>query len=187
MMNQRICSVDGCERPYYARGWCSMHRHRWLKHGDPLKTDHYKTPQLSFEARTMPEPNSGCLIWTGSLLSDGYGQIAVNGKMMRAHRFSWEESNGPIPEGIYVLHTCDNRVCVNPDHLFLGTQQDNMDDMVRKGRQSKGELNGGAKLTEAGIKLIRGDSRSLSKIADDYGVVKSHICNIQNFKIWRHV
>jgi hypothetical protein len=89
-----------------------------------------------------------CWMWNGYRIKGRYGHFnAGNKKMLLAHRFSWVHFNGDIPEGLYVLHKCDVPYCVNPNHLFLGTQQDNMDDMVRKGRQgrtggAKGDKNG---------------------------------------------
>lgn len=78
---------------------------------------------------------SGCWIWMGGT-SHGYGHIKINGKTKKVHRVMWELTNGPIPEGIFVLHTCDIPECANPDHLFLGTHTDNMRDMIKKGRKS---------------------------------------------------
>ena len=80
---------------------------------------------------------SACWNWTGSLNEKGYGLFRIGGrkgKAEKAHRVSWEMFNGPIPENLHVLHLCDNRKCVNPEHLFLGTHQDNMKDMMTKGR-----------------------------------------------------
>ena len=76
---------------------------------------------------------SGCIEWQGATVR-GYGCLRIPHKTLYAHRVSWETSIGPIPEGLHVLHRCDNRLCVNPKHLFLGTHQDNMNDMSRKGR-----------------------------------------------------
>ena len=85
------------------------------------------------------EPDSGCWLWTGSRRRHGYGRMySLDRKGLSAHRVSWELFRGPIPDGLDVLHKCDNPPCVNPDHLFVGTMQDNMDDMVRKGRQARG-------------------------------------------------
>lgn len=99
-----------------------------------------KTLKTRFLEKCIPEPNTGCWLWIGSMWSGGYGQIRINNRMRFAHRVSWEIHRGEIPDGdgfhgVCVLHKCDVRCCVNPDHLFLGTQQDNMDDMARKKRK----------------------------------------------------
>lgn len=78
--------------------------------------------------------SDGCWEWTGSKRGNGYGCLAVGGRQVGAHRVAWETQNGPIPEGLFVLHKCDNPPCVRPDHLFLGTAKDNAMDMARKGR-----------------------------------------------------
>ena len=121
------CKVDGCEKPARnVRGWCGAHYSRWLKWGDvrahiPLRAK-YKTPAESFAARTRRDGE--CLIWTGAL-SVGYGQIGVSGEVVPAHRYAWEQANGPIPEGEYVDHVCHNRACVNAQHLRLASNAEN--------------------------------------------------------------
>lgn len=94
-----------------------------------------------FEGKYIPEPNSGCWLWIGSLLPKGYGCFSTSkGNNERAHRFAWRNLKGPIPEGMFVCHKCDTPSCVNPDHLFLGTHQDNMRDRNRKNRHILGPV-----------------------------------------------
>lgn len=104
------------------------------------------------------EKGSDCWEWMAYKDKDGYGKIGYqNGGMLSAHRFSWILHFGSILDELFVLHHCDNPSCVRPDHLFLGTNQDNMNDMVKKGRSPKmrGERNGAAKLTDKIVKLVR--------------------------------
>ena len=95
--------------------------------------------------------DNGCWMFLGAWNSDGYGCINVKGKICSAHRVSYELLVGAIPEGTSVLHSCDNRYCINPDHLFLGTQLDNVHDMMAKGRANFNTM----KLTETQIEEIR--------------------------------
>lgn len=87
------------------------------------------------EANTIPEPNTGCLLWLAGS-SRGYGVLTINYKAKQAHRLAYELNHGPIPVGLFVCHRCDTPACCNPDHLFLGTQRDNVRDSVSKGRHS---------------------------------------------------
>lgn len=141
------------------------------------------------ENMSIPEPNSGCFLWTGPVQDTGYPKITVNYRTRRATRVSYEVHKGPIPEGMCVCHKCDVKSCINPDHLFLGTHQDNMDDMVAKGRSRdrRGERSPLAKMTDEQILLIRADIRSNRAIAAAFGLRKSTISDIKRGRTWRHL
>ncbi len=97
-----------------------------------------RTPAQRLEAETMPEPNTGCLLWTGPTDRKGYGIMSFEGSTRRAHREAWSLAYGIIPVDMHVCHRCDNPPCCNPAHLFLGTTQENTADKVAKGRQARG-------------------------------------------------
>lgn len=139
------------------------------------------------------EKTEACWLWTGLLSWKGYGITAVHQRHVGAHRLAYELAYGPIPPGMFICHHCDNRRCVRPDHLFLGTAQDNTDDMLRKGRESwaVGERGGLAVLTEAQVREAReryrrgeGSHRSL---ALEYGISKGAMCHILTYRTWKHV
>lgn len=132
-----------------------------------------------------------CWLWEGSKSHGGYGFIRVNGETMQTHRVSYQLFKGEIPEGLFVLHTCDVPACVNPSHLKLGTHQDNMADMMSKGRQAKGEdiakkISGenspSAKLTRAQVeeirRLVEQEGKTQLEVANRYGLRQSTISNI---------
>lgn len=105
-----------------------------------------------FFSKIGPPQTDGCQLWTRGKSSDGYGVIGLRGTILYCHRLAWAVERGPIPAGMRVLHTCDVRACVNPEHLFLGSQQSNLTDMARKerGTKSKKGLPFGANLTPSG-------------------------------------
>lgn len=135
------------------------------------------------------EKTDGCWIWTGQLNHKGYGAFSAkwdDRQYWRAHRFSWARHKGD-PGRLFVLHDCDNRACVNPAHLFLGTPADNSDDMKRKRRQAYGERNGTAKLTPTDVRTIRASALTYVQLAERYKVCPSHIYNIKIRKRWPHI
>lgn len=142
-----------------------------------------------FESFALPEPNSGCWLWTSSVIKSGYGTIWADGGPQRAHRISWELHRGPIPPGLDVLHRCDVRCCVNPDHLWLGTDVDNQRDCIAKGRRHscRGVAHHKNKLTEQQVLAIRADSRGCKRLSRQYGVSTNTILCIRRGEIWKHL
>lgn len=152
----------------------------------------------SFSARFWPKVDKRgpdeCWPWMACRTGNGYGIMGIEGENFLAHRLMYELCVGLlllIPEDILVLHRCDNRRCVNPAHLFLGSPADNMADMWAKGRnvigRAKGERNSHAKLTEFAVVSIRRASGTHREIAAQYGVCRVTIGDIKRRKIWRHV
>ena len=126
-MGQRTCSIEGCTKRAEKRTWCAMHYRRWHKHGDPLGGG---VPRFTGDAEAtflarITEDGEGCHLWNGALNDQGYGRLRVEGRLVRAHRYAWERTNGPIPEGVYVDHICHNRACVRDSHLRLATHAQN--------------------------------------------------------------
>ncbi len=138
------------------------------------------------------QKSEGCWLWTGAKDPNGYGRFSVGRRMRLSHRIAYELTTGePIASGMNACHRCDNPSCVNPAHLFIGTQADNVHDMQAKGRTgysgSRGSKHPMAKLTESDVVAIRADKRSQTAIAADYGVSQSAIHLIKSRKEWKHV
>lgn len=141
-------------------------------------------------ARISIDSKTGCWDWTVGKNSYGYGQFRFKGKVMYAHRASFEIHCGPIPEGLFVCHRCDNRGCVNPSHLFVATNAGNTADRHAKGRNGRliGAKQNGAKLTDSDVIAIRATTGlSQQRIAKRYGVSPSLISCIRLGKNWTHV
>jgi hypothetical protein len=152
------------------------------------------------------EKTATCWLWNGPLnQTNGYGVITAERQHVLAHRFSWEAHYGPIPSGLNVCHHCDVRHCVRPDHLFLGTQAENVADMVRKGRHTKGEYssfrlnpdrirgqrNPRAKLTDDQVNEIRrryaAGGVTQQQLADEFGVNRRWVGEITLRHRWQHL
>lgn len=158
--------------------------------------------------RNVEKRDDGCWLWRGSTLSSGYGRMKIaRGKTQRAHRLAWELCRGAIPDGLFVCHRCDVRACVNPDHLFLGTHDDNMRDCVTKGRRPRGaghynhgrhfgnggrcgDENATAKLTGEVVTLMRKrykGGETMVALAAEFGVTPGCAKAAIRRLTWKHV
>ncbi len=142
------------------------------------------------ERLSIPEPNTGCWIFTGYVTDDGYGEFSYNGKKSLAHRASYDMHVGPIPDGMQVLHRCDMPPCVNPEHFFLGSHTDNMQDMSKKGRfkDSRGIKHPRAKLDPSKAFEIRWYDAIGTRhkdIAAMYGVTRPLVSAICRNEAWQ--
>lgn len=153
-------------------------------------------PPLADRLAMQLDKSTGCWLWTGYVLKSGYAQIKRDGRSAYVHRVAFELHHGidlasPKDGGPLVCHHCDVRHCANPEHLFLGTPTDNVQDMIRKGRRvasdQRGAANNSAKLTEEQVHEIRRDTRRLQDIAEDYGVALSTISLVKSHDRWSHL
>ncbi len=148
-----------------------------------------KTPiQIRFLKYVQKGVNNSCDVWVGNISKDGYGTFWFKGSKQRAHRISYLLFIDSIPKNMLILHKCDNPLCVNPKHLFIGTQKDNMQDCVSKGRHishyQDGENNFSHKLTLEQVKNIKRDNRKIKLISEDYNVTTSCIYLIKRGMRW---
>ena len=191
------CQVEGCDRKYAAKGKCHLHYNRWKRHGNPTVVKQYvpKTKTLAERLEALVDRSAGpdgCWPYKGAVGSSGYGRIMFDNEIKGVHVWAYEHANGPVPEGMFVLHSCDNRKCANPAHLRAGTHQDNMDDKVKRDRcyRGFGELSGNAKLTEQQVIELRTRHSSgapVKSLAERFGVSESNVYMIVTGKRWAHL
>lgn len=156
----------------------------------------FKTPQQKFDEKYGVDDQTGCWNWKKTS-GRRYGNMHYDGTAQQAHRVSWQLHRGPIPDGLHVLHRCDNTKCVNPDHLFLGTRSDNMVDMVAKGRDGKagrlkaGEGHHNAKLREVDVINIRAIAKhvptaTVTALANIYDISRTQMGRIIRGERWQN-
>lgn len=183
--------------PIAGRGFCKRCYYKHRRDGT-LKDYALTKPPLKVRFfqffNRAPRTESGCIEWPGRRIKGkhNYGSISVESPkgwslILRAHRVSYEIHKGPISEGLSVLHTCDNPPCDNPDHLFIGTRDDNNKDCKEKGRNARGARNGHARLVDEDILFIRKSKLPHAELAQIFGVVSSTIAGIRAKRRWGHV
>lgn len=192
----RLCDVSGCGQKHFGKGLCSKHYERVRRNGSTDMVTYVVDGDVDLHAvtRRRLERNSKlvgeCVEYTGTLQAAGYGVIQISKKRTQAHRVSFELHNGPIPKGMMVRHKCDNPPCINPAHLELGGQMENMADMVERGRSLPGERQPNAKLTDAQVVVILerlNNGETQRSLSIEYGVSHTTIYEIANNKRWTHI
>jgi hypothetical protein len=193
---KRVCSVDGCGGGVEAKGLCEKHYVRLKTHGSHDENNRTHAP-VEVRFWRYVEKTDSCWVWTGgSKNQKGYGQIGSGGKGAKhilAHRLSYEIHKGKIPDGMVVMHSCDNPSCVNPDHLSIGTQSQNILEAFSKGRKNSvpphvyGDSCGASKLNKFQAIEVIESTDATKLLAAKYGVSKSAIERVRNGKTWRHL
>ncbi len=190
-----ICEAIDCDRNVKYVNYCGKHYARWYR-GQDVNAKSRLDRTIEERLWHKVDKSGDCWEWYGSHDEHGYGHINIGkNKKEKTHRLSWEFANGPIPDGLCVLHHCDNPKCVRPDHLFIGTTKDNIQDCIAKGRfvflkSRPGELNNHAKFTDGDIRVIRNlyeDGMKPKDIQEFMGVNRSCFHKIVTRKAWAHV
>jgi hypothetical protein len=197
-MSHLQCTVPGCSRPlrYPKYGICGTHYQLYRRNGVPARQPRMNVEQRFYSYVTMPNGPLACWGWTGAPDRHGYGSLNLRKNSqktnpIKAHRISYEIHYGPIPDGLYVCHHCDNPPCCNPAHLFLGTHQDNVADMWQKGRgktwSMSGDANPKAVLNPEAARLILDEYRAGAtqpQLALKYGVSQGTISHVTRLDHW---
>jgi len=158
-----------------------------------INTDFISTVKNRFYYYTTIPNENGCMEWTGARDRKGYGMLMVNHKHVLSHRLSYQLFKGEIPKGMCICHTCDNTKCVAPDHLWCGTQKENILDRLNKGRSARqsGEKNAASTLTDSQAieikKLLNTTNMTQVDIAKKFNVEKKVVWRIKNNISWKHL
>lgn len=187
----KFCCVSGCDQKHYAHSFCKRHYAINRRYGDPTAYVRRRGPlEQRFWEKVDKRGPEECWNWTAGKTKQGYGNIGTGGRgtpKTMAHRLSYEIAFGPIPDGKYILHSCDNPSCVNPAHLRAGTPKENVHDAMERGRLKNppllfGSKNFKAALTDEQVKLIKmcGKEIKTSQLAKLFGVAHSTVARIRN-------
>ena len=188
-----MCSVENCDREVARAGMCNMHYLRVRRHGNPYDgVKNHASPEERFERFLIK--SDGCWKWSGKK-NNGYGVLSKGVRKdgyFLAHRFSWELHNKQkIPEGMFVMHKCDNPECTNPEHLMIGTPKENTQDMIAKGRKRVvaplGTENGKSVLNEEKVRFIRASDLSHAQLARLLEVSLSCVRGVRIGRTWGHI
>jgi len=192
MPSGMTCLVDGCDKRAVGRGHCMTHYTRLLVHGDAdtlLRVPNGE-PLAWLQSALAERDRAECWDWPYSVNDMGYGKLYHKGRLWYAHRLARALDGRPVPDGLFARHRCDRPICCNPDHMDVGTQKDNLGDMVRRGRALTGERNPQAKLTEEQVVEIRHLCASgllQREVAALFGITQTTVSGIVQGKKWKHV
>lgn len=190
---KKRCSAAGCNNTHYGLGYCDKHYQRLKKHNNinHVRQPKFNTLEEAFNAEAIRKDQDECWGWSGKTDKQyGVTRFKINDRYERAHRASYLLHIGQIPKGLFVCHKCDNPICTNPSHLFLGTNLDNIRDCVNKNRQAKGKMLKHTTIDEAiakQIKALINSGSSMAKIARDLGVSYNVVRGIKENRTWKHI
>jgi hypothetical protein len=188
------CKINECTNLVYSKDLCCKHYKRLQKHGNYAGIKPHGTPEERFWNFVEKKSESECWNWLGSLRA-GYGRISLGSKkdgVVSSHRFSWELHNKKsIPDGMVVMHSCDNPKCVNPNHLNIGSHKDNTQDMIAKGRKvvvaPLGNENGKAIINAEIVKAIRQSNLSHAELGRQFNISSNCVRGVRTGRTGSHI
>lgn len=190
MNGTQVCSNIECDTPAYVRGMCSSHYSHWI-HDTPASKRPRPTVDQRFDAMVQSGAPDDCWEWMGGKTRSGYGRFRAHDVRMITSRFALQRAVGePESPDLIACHTCDNPPCCNPAHLFWGTQTENCQDSMIKGRKAKGEGTWTSKLTEELVLQIRAEvlmGKATADMAIEYGVSRVTISSVARGHTWKYL